>query len=260
VNNRGYAKEQMPLTPESANPDQPLLTAVADAYIRYGQQSSSWIKSYTRQGGTVHCRSGCVHCCNFPVRVSLAEALLTASELSFEQMKSMQDRASQVIKNARSATSWDMYFGRHRQIIGYCPLLDQTTGACTAYEVRPARCRDTFSALSSHYCQVGRLENLNRQERLEYNNEVKASPATDGLSHYIAPLEDLGEAIWEVASHHMRLAWGLEVWGDFWVLTTLSQDDLFMTAIRAGQAKQASRRARTLGLWHSEIVQIEARA
>jgi Fe-S-cluster containining protein len=249
----------MPTAPSPINSDQQLLTAVARAYTRFGQDANAWIENFTRQGGTVHCRSGCVHCCNFPVQVSLAEALLTASQLSSDQMESMKLRASKVLENARTASSWDEYFVRHREQIGYCPLLEQTTGACTAYEVRPGRCRDTFSALSAHYCQVGTLEHLNRQERSEYKREVKASPATDGLSHYIAPLEDLGETIWEVCSAQMQLAWGLEVWGDFWVLTSLTQDDAFMAAVRAGRAKQALKRAKVLGLWHLEIVQIETR-
>jgi Fe-S-cluster containining protein len=235
-----------------------MLTAVQRAYDRYGQKASNWIARFTRQGGTVHCHSGCFHCCNLPVRVSLVEALLTASALTPDQLAAMRQRASEVIKNARSASSWDAYFQRHRERIGYCPLLDQTTGACTAYDVRPARCRDTYSALSSHYCTVGTLEHLSRAERSEYTREVKANPATDGISHYIAPLEDLGEAIWEVASRAMRQEWSLEVWGDFWVLTALTQDAGFMTAARAGQVARATKRAKTLGLWHVEIVQIEA--
>jgi Fe-S-cluster containining protein len=246
----------MPVSP--IDPDQQLLTALTRAYNQFGRDSKAWIEGFTRQGGRVHCQSGCFHCCNFPIRVSLAEALLTASQLTNEQLESMKLRASQVIENAKTASSWDEYFARHRQQIGYCTLLDQTTGACTAYEVRPGRCRDTFSALSADYCQVGALEHLNRKDRLEYKRAVKANAATDGISHYIAPLEDLGQSIWEVASRQMQQAWGLEVWGDFWVLTTLSQDEAFMVAIRSGQTKSAIKRTKILGLWHLEIVQIQA--
>ena len=234
------------------------MTTIARAYSDYAQRASAWIERYTRQGGTVHCKSGCLHCCNLPIRVSLIEALLTATHLSPAQLQAMQARAPEILENARRATNWNGYFARHRQDIGYCPLLDQSTGACNAYEVRPGRCRDTYSAMSAHYCTVGTLEHLNRQERARYNREVKANPVTDGISHYIAPLEDLGASIWDVAGHTMRQAWGLEVWGDFWVLTSLSQDGAFMGAVRAGQVKRSRSRAKVLGLWHSEIVQIEA--
>jgi len=240
----------------SSPPDQRLTRAVSRAYERYAEQAGAWTRRFTAQGGTVHCRSGCVHCCDFPVRVSLAEALLTASQLNGTQLDAMRARAAQVIRNARTASSWDEYFQRHRREIGYCPLLDQTTGACTAYDVRPTRCRDTFSALSAHYCRVGTLEHLDRQERAEYTREVRANPATDGLSHYIAPLEDMSEPVWTTATREMRQAWGMEVWGDFWVLTTLTQDGPFMDAVRAGQAARATKRARTLGLWNAEIVEI----
>jgi Fe-S-cluster containining protein len=247
----------MPVSP--INPDQEILTAVARAYSSFNRDSSAWIEGFTRQGGKIHCQSGCFQCCNFPIRVSLAEALLTASQLNLEQLEAMKSHALIVLENARTANNWDEYFARHREQVGFCPLLDRSTGACGAYEARPGRCRDTFSALSADYCQVGILEHLNRKERLEYKNAVKANPATDGISHYVAPLEDLGVSIWEVASRQMRQSWGLEVWGDFWVLTTLTQDEAFMAAIRAGQVKAASRRVKNLGLWHIEIMQIETR-
>jgi Fe-S-cluster containining protein len=240
----------------AANPDQHSLTALSRAYERYGLQASDWIDDFTRQGGRVHCKSGCLHCCNLPIRVSLLEALLTASQLSDSQLESMKLRAREIISNASAASNWDDYFSSHRQKIGYCPLLDQATGACTAYEVRPGRCRDTFSAMKAHFCTVGTLENLNRRERLEYNREVEANPVTDGVTHYIAPLEDLGTNIWEVASEEMRSGWGFEIWGDFWVLTALTQDDVFMEFVRAGQVKQARKRAKTIGLWNIEIVEI----
>ncbi len=233
-----------------------MLAAMARAYAAYGQKAGRWIAHFTRQGGAVHCHSGCFHCCDFPVRCSLAEALLTASALSREQLSAMKVRAFEVIANAHTAHGWDDYFQQHRREIGYCPLLDRQTGACTAYEVRPTRCRDTFSALSADYCRVGTLENLNRHQKAEYAREVRANPATDGLSHYVAKLEDLSGPIWDTAARVMHSAWGLEVWGDFWVLTTLTQDAAFMAAVRGGQAAKAVKRAKVLGLWNAEIVEI----
>ena len=233
-----------------------MIEAVARAYAVYGQQADQWISDFTRRGGKVHCHAGCLNCCNLPIRVSLAEALLTAQKLSLEQQKSMNLRATEIIQNANHASSWNQYFQQHRQKIGYCPLLDQSAGVCSAYEARPARCRDTFSALSSHYCKVGTLEQMNRQEQAAYRREVKANPATDGQTHYIAALEDIGQTIWEVASRSMKSAWGLEVWGDFWVLTALAQNQDFMAAIRAGMVKKAIQAAKKIGLWNIEIVQV----
>lgn len=243
--------------PPAPNPDQRMMNAIARAFDRYGREAQRWIKNHTRHGGQVFCQAGCMHCCNLPVRVSLIEAVLTASALSEAQLEAVRLHAARVIRNARASTNWDEYFQRHRERVGYCPLLDQAAGTCTAYDVRPARCRDTFSAMPATYCTVGTLERMNRQERARYNREVRANPVTDGITHYIAPLEDLGQAIWDVASREMRQEWGLEVWGDFWVLTTLSQDAAFMDAVRAGRVAQARKRARAAGLWHVEIVQIE---
>jgi len=245
------------MQPSSLSADQPLLEAVERAYAGYTQRSAAWLEGYARQGGLVHCRSGCMNCCNFPVQVSLAEALLTAAALSDFQMQAMRRHAARVMKNAKSASNWNEYFERHRTQVGYCPLLDLESGACSAYEVRPARCRDTFSALSSKFCEVGAMQRLSRAERADYNREVKANPATDGVNHYVAPLEELGEPIWEAAGDAMRSAWGLEIWGDFWVLTALTQDAAFMAAVRSGSAARATRRAKALGLWHLEIVRIE---
>jgi Fe-S-cluster containining protein len=232
------------------------VAAISDAYARYDSSSSRWLERFTANGGRVHCARGCAGCCNFPVQVSLAEALLVASALTLEQLEAMRVHAQKVMRNARKATDWNSYFQRHRVEVGFCPLLDLESGACTAYAVRPTRCRDTYSAFDAWFCGAGALESLNRAERREYDLEVQANPVTDGVTHYVAPLEELSAPVWDAAAETMRESWGLEVWGDFWVLTTLSQDEAFMDAVRAGARKQAVKRARALKLWHVEIVRI----
>jgi Fe-S-cluster containining protein len=243
--------------PPSPSSDQRIILSLKSAYARYKTQSDQWIKGFTQQGGRVFCQAGCANCCNFPIQISLAEGLYTASLLSQTQLAAMQSHAARVIKNAQVATDWDMYFWQHRTKVGFCPLLDQTTGNCTAYEARPARCRDTYSAFDSHYCKVGTLEQMTKQETRVFQQQIKANAATDGKSHYIAPLEDMGENIWQTASRAMQQEWGLEIWGDYWVLTSLANDLDFMNAIRAKEIKKAIARAKKLKLWHLEIVQIE---
>jgi len=242
--------------PGTENPDAAVTLPVQRAYRRYAAQADRWTQDYSRRGGTVHCQAGCFHCCDFPVRISLAEGLLTASALSQVQLRAMATRAAEVLANARASQGWDEYFRRHRLEIGYCPLLDPQSGGCTAYEVRPTRCRDTFSALSAHYCRAGTLERMDRREEQAYRTLVARTPGTDGESHYIAPLEDLSEPVGAAASRAMRTEWGLEVWGDFPLLVTLSQDPAFMAAVRGGQAGAARRRARRLGLEHPELLEI----
>jgi Fe-S-cluster containining protein len=237
--------------------DQRIISSLRSAYGRYEKQSKQWITDFTQQGGRVFCQAGCANCCNFPIQISLVEAVYAAHLLIPAQMSAMQSHAARVIQNAQNASSWDTYFWQHRTRVGFCPLLDQASGNCTAYEARPARCRDTYSAFDSHYCKVGTLEQMSKPETQAFQRQIKANPATDGTSHYIAPLEEMGESIWQTASQVMRQEWGLEIWGDYWVLTSLAHDLNFMNAIRARETKKAIARAKQLKLWHLEIVQIE---
>ena len=192
-----------------------------------------------------------------PIRVSLAEALLTASALNEEEQRRMAAHARAVQENARTALNEEVFVERHRQVVSFCPLLDRASGSCTQYEVRPTRCRDTFSAFPARYCGAGYWDSLSRREKTEYRREVARTPGTDGELHFIAPLEHLSEPIWTAASRTMQKAWGLQVWGDFWTLTTLASDPQFMTHVQAGRGRDALKRARILGLAHPVTLEIE---
>ena len=54
----------------------------------------------------------------------------------------------------------------------------------------------------------------------------------------------------------MQDAWSVQVWGDFWVLTTLADHEPFMRAIEAGRARQAWDIARRLDLAHPAVLEI----
>lgn len=230
---------------------------VQQAYERYAARAGRWIEGYTERGGQVFCGAGCFACCNMPIRVSLAEALIMAQAMTPAQAKAAAAHARKVLANARTAPDEDEYVRRHRLEVGYCPFLDPRSGGCSQYQARPTRCRDTFSAFPAYYCEAETWETMTRRERQQYQREVARTPGTDGELHFIAPLEHLSEPVWEVASKAMRQAWGLEVWGDFWVLVTLATDPQFMSAITQKQARAAWQRAKALGLAHSEILEME---
>lgn len=229
---------------------------VIRAYARYGRQAGTWLQGYAARGGRVYCGAGCSACCNMPIRVSLAEALVTAQAITADQRRGMAAHAAAVIANARSAPSDEAYVHRHRTEVGFCPLLDRATGSCTAYDVRPTRCRDTFSAFPAVYCAVGTLEAMSPRQRREYHREVARTPGTDGEWHFIAPLEHLSEPVWTAAARAMQDAWSVQVWGDFWVLTTLADHEPFMRAIEAGRARQAWDIARRLDLAHPAVLEL----
>lgn len=243
----------------STPPNTAITEAIRGRYTQYAQKAASWIKNYEARGGTVHCGAGCYFCCDMPIRLSLAEALIMAQALSDQEAAKVAKHAKAVQDNARTAPDEEQYVERHRREVGFCPLLDRASGSCTQYDARPTRCRDTFSAFPARYCAAGNWEKMTQREQEKYHREVARTPGTDGELHFIAPLEHLSEPIWVTASKAMRQHWRMEVWGDFWTLTTLAADTKFMTLVEKGDGRAAWQRAKTLGLAHPitlEIVEV----
>ncbi|EYB67899.1 hypothetical protein DEIPH_ctg031orf0041 [Deinococcus phoenicis] len=229
---------------------------VQRGYAAYTRRAQAWTARYQERGGRVFCGAGCFACCNMPIRVSLAEALVTAQALTDEEAARVEAHARKVLHNARTAPDENVYVERHRTEVGFCPLLDRESGGCTRYDVRPTRCRDTFSALPARYCEAGAWEAMTRREREGYHREVARTPGTDGELHFIAPLEHLSEPVWAAAAKAMRAEWGLEAWGDFWVMTTLARRAAFMEQVARGDARGAWRAAKAAGLAHAAVLEI----
>jgi len=192
-----------------------------------------------------------------PIRISLLEALTIADVMTPEQLGDMARHARKVLQNARSSRSLDEYVTNHRRDVGFCPLLNRESGSCTQYANRPTRCRDTYSALPARFCAPDGLRDLTRAELKQYRREVRASPVTDGETHYVAPLEDLSVPAWEQFSRLMRREFGLEVWGDFAVLVTATRQPGVMEAVATGRAERVVRALKQAGLFHPEIVEVE---
>lgn len=246
------SSERLPAALPSYPPQ--LLQTVQAAYRRYEGQAQAFLGEFTRAGGEVYCGAGCFGCCNMPIRLSLAEAALIASVIDDTEARRIEKHARKVIHNANTARSEDEYVLGHRLKVGYCPLLGRD-GACTRYAVRPTRCRDTYSAMPAVYCEAGTWEAMNKAERREYTAQVRRTPGTDGETHFIEPLEQLSEPVWDDCAQAMQREWRLEAWGDFWVLVTLARQQEFMAAVEAGKKGNALKVARTLGLEHPELIE-----
>lgn len=70
------------------------------------------------------CAKGCAHCCKVPVQVSLLEAHYIA-------------RKTKIPLHRPSKNRYEILEG----VDTYCPLLDQKSATCKAYQYRPLACR-----------------------------------------------------------------------------------------------------------------------
>lgn len=254
------AKTHTPTRPDAA-PSAPDLThwpaEVREQYRRFDRRAKAWLEDYTRQGGHVYCASGCFKCCDMPIRLSWAEALTISERLTPDQHRAVREHARKIWRNAHDSRTPDEYVMNHRQGVGFCPLLDRATGACTQYADRPTRCRDTYSALPAFLCAPDGLDRLSRRDRREYDRVVRTDPVMDGVTHFIAPLEEMSEPAWVKFARLMRRDLGFELWGDFHYLVTMTREPDFVAALALRDRKQVVQALKKTGLYHPEIVQVE---
>lgn len=118
--------------------------------------------------GGVSCRKGCHNCCYYPVLTSILEALvvyrgIAKNRLWTTTLKARFQEASERVKGL----SLDVWFLSRIP----CPLLDQKSGTCLAYDSRPFSCRTVFSKGDPHYCDPAHAGGLppviQRKEALE---------------------------------------------------------------------------------------------
>ncbi|GGJ21702.1 YkgJ family cysteine cluster protein [Deinococcus roseus] len=230
---------------------------VRKAYQKYDDQAKRWIEDYTAQEGRIYCQAGCFKCCDMPIRISWAEALTISESLTEEQFARIQRHANKVWVNAHKSKTSDEYAENHRKFVGFCPLLDRASGGCTLYGDRPIRCRDTYSGMPAHFCGAGALEKMTPPERKQYQRIVRSDEVFDGYSHYIAPLEDLSMPAWNRFSLIMKREMGVQIWGDFWYLVTMTRNADFAEALTLKNKRKVVQKLQELGLYHEEIVQVE---
>jgi Fe-S-cluster containining protein len=93
----------------------------------------------------VACRPGCDHCCHgIKVDVTAAEALAVAAfvtdGLDGRALSALRDRVTRHAAAVKAMTLDERLEARTP-----CPVLDEVTGTCGAYDVRPMRCRSHHS-------------------------------------------------------------------------------------------------------------------
>jgi Putative zinc- or iron-chelating domain len=97
----------------------------------------------------VSCHKGCHHCCRYPVLTSILEALTVYRGI-------VQKRLWTSILKARFEETSDRVRGLSVEVWILsqiaCPLLDEATGTCLAYDSRPFSCRTVYSRSDPHLC------------------------------------------------------------------------------------------------------------
>ncbi|MCT8136808.1 YkgJ family cysteine cluster protein [Anaerobacillus sp. CMMVII] len=116
----------------------------------------------TKVGIESSCQSGCAHCCYFPVILTRMEAKLIAEyieHLPKEEHAKVLEHLGNYYANADLQVVDELDFQadpyyKEKYITKHipCPLLDQTTNSCLAYEVRPVACRTHFNYCHPQVC------------------------------------------------------------------------------------------------------------
>jgi Fe-S-cluster containining protein len=102
--------------------------------------------------GAIACRAGCDHCCYQLVGVTPPEALAIFDHLSRTasdaELAELAPRIAAARARTRGLSAGERFSPHHP-----CPFLEQPTGRCTIYEVRPLACRG-MNSLDAKECEA----------------------------------------------------------------------------------------------------------
>lgn len=124
------------------------LPAIKQSVISTNQSIKSGFEKVNKE--IINCSPGCNHCCHRKIYVTLAEALLIVDHCRKKGILSTVLDISKQQESWVSNTDVDTYF---RMKIP-CPLLNQNTGRCNAYNVRPPVCAAHFVISSPEACDA----------------------------------------------------------------------------------------------------------
>lgn len=140
-------------------------------------------------GLKINCKSGCSNCCYHPVLLSVFEGILLYRWL--RQHNRWTTTLQTALQNHAVKTRdlpFELWF-----LSGIaCPLLDERTRKCTAYEGRPAICRMTYSVGNPEDCHPTRIADsgiVNKQVPLSvYHKEQTKLASPHSISTVLVPL------------------------------------------------------------------------
>lgn len=145
------------------------------------------------------CRVGCANCCYHPVMITAIEGALLYRHIA-ERGRWTPSFQQRVREHATKTRDLPMAVWFLSAIP--CPLLDDKTKKCTAYEGRPFACRATYAFGDPDDCHPHRIEKaglVNRKEvTSQYHTEQTKIASKHGLQMVVMPLSAallLGEKI-----------------------------------------------------------------
>jgi Fe-S-cluster containining protein len=187
-----------------------LKNEVRKQHALFDRQIGQWLGDYAHRGGRIFCGKGCRECCNLAVNASFTEALCIAEGLTDDRAGKVRAHAGRLLEHVRGITDLKSYLRMHREIMGFCPLLDEER-SCTAYEVRPFSCRALLSTMESRICGLD-FATISPSEKLAFIAGLDISVVSFPM-HYVAATQDLGQELENRAARRMAKRFGFSLYG-----------------------------------------------
>jgi Fe-S-cluster containining protein len=234
-----------------------MLQAATKSGEDFDHYSQEWLGEYKSIGGKVHCAEGCFSCCDMEVNITLPEALLIANSLKAEHRDIFQQTLKRSLEFASTVTNDREYFHNRRSKIGYCPFL-YISGSCGIYSIRPINCRQVFSILPSGFCVDKSLLKMSLGNLLtDYCTVVSQSEVTDGNTHYINSLGNLGSSIREDLLKLTEEIFGFRVSGNILLMIELCYQNSFWEAMQTSETALVNY-LKEQKLYHSFLIDISS--
>lgn len=203
-------------------------------------------------GATIYCHDRCSSCCNLAVFTTLPEAIVIAAALTARQRTALHDYMLRLRAVVEADLDLKSFLRLHRQVIGFCPFLDQ--GSCSIYQLRPLACRALLSTRPAEWCAADftSLHPLEQQAFLSsLDPQLVAYP-----SHYLASSQQLAEQLEQQLLAWMLQFFDLAVSGHLPTLVWLAADPQLAGTLEQHPARLRERLAQE-GLSATCLVQFQ---